>query len=179
MDQDAEVIRQVQCGNGNAFRALVERYQCAVYALAGQLLPDAHEADDAAQDAFVQAYHHLDSFDPRRGCFSTWLLAITRNTCLNRRKRRRDATLATLPELAVTRGPGVELEWAETFARLDAALARLPVDQRVVFVLAELHELPLAEVARIEQVRLGTVKSRLSRAKAKLRAVIEPLLERP
>jgi RNA polymerase sigma-70 factor (ECF subfamily) len=104
----------------------------------------------------------------------TWLLAIARNKCLNALQKRRPVVLDRLPEAPVRRTPDAELAEAEWFRRLDEVLDALPLAQKTVFVLAEIHGLSLEEIARIERVPVGTVKSRLWRAKEKLRSLLHP-----
>jgi RNA polymerase sigma-70 factor (ECF subfamily) len=133
--------------------------------------PLGSDSEDLAQEVFLTAFVHLRSFDSTRSAFSTWLFTIARNKCLNERKRRRP-TSATPPEPAWTRTPDTEAAGAELARQLDEALAALPFEQRAAFVLAEIHGRTLQEVADIEGVPVGTVKSRLSRAKARLRALL-------
>jgi RNA polymerase sigma-70 factor, ECF subfamily len=174
MSDDREAIRRVLSGDAEAFRGLVERYQGPLFALLGNLLPGAGEVEDLAQETFLAAFVHLRAFDPARSAFATWLFAIARNKCLNALKRRRPAP-GPPPEPADRRTPQAVACDAEVARRLDEGLAALPFEQRAAFVLAEVHELSLAEVGRIEGVCVGTVKSRLSRAKAKLRALLADL----
>ena len=170
MDDDLKVVRRVVAGDRESFRTIVHRYEGPLFSLIRNLTSDAHDWEDIAQETFLAAYTHLRSFDSRRAAFSTWLFTIARNKCLNARKKRRPQTGLRQPESADTRAAGADAEEEEWFRRLDAALASLPPEQKTAFVLAEIQELPLAEVARIERVKLGTVKSRLNRAKEKLRA---------
>jgi RNA polymerase sigma-70 factor (ECF subfamily) len=121
----------------------------------------------------------LARFDSRRASFATWLFTIARNKCFNAMKRRRPQLVQLLPERADCRTPDFCLSEKEWFEQLDAALDALPFEQEAVFVLAEIHELPLEEIGQIEGVPLGTVKSRLSRAKEKLREFLRPTVEQP
>lgn len=172
MSDDLDVIQRVLDGDLEAFRLLVERYQGPLCCLIGNLIPNAHDREDMAQEAFLAAYQHLASYDARHGAFSTWLLTIARNKCLNARKKQRPVVLDELPETAEPRPPDAELVEAEWFQRLDQALAALPFEQRTAFVLAEIQGRPHEEIGRIEGVPVGTVKSRVSRAREKLRALL-------
>jgi RNA polymerase sigma-70 factor, ECF subfamily len=174
MTDDLEAIARVLAGDAEAFRTLVERYQRPLLALVRNLLPRGADGEDLAQDVFLAAFVHLRAFDPARSAFPTWLFAIARNKCLNELKRRRPAAVAT-PEPAHTRTPDAEAACAELARRLDEGLDALPFEQRAVFVLAEIHGLSLEEVGRIEGVPVGTVKSRLSRARGRLRALLAGL----
>ncbi len=178
---DETILARIRAGEQAAFGDLIERHQGAVFRLVRNLLPQA-ECEDVAQEVFLAAYARLASFDPARASVRTWLLAIARNGCLNALKRRRPLlTDFSVPAShpADLRGPAEGLEQAELFRRLDTALAVLPFEQRSAFVLAELEGLSLEEVGRIEAVPVGTVKSRLGRARERLRAALADLVEPP
>jgi RNA polymerase sigma-70 factor, ECF subfamily len=170
MGDDLAVIRRILDGDVDSFRVLVERYQGPLRCLIANLVADAHEGEDLAQDVFLAAYRNLAGYDPRQAAFSTWLLTIARNRCLNALAKRRPVLLDQLPDAGQVRPPDAELSEAEWFRLLDQALDALPFEQKTVFVLAEIQGLSLAEVAAIEGVKPGTVKSRLSRARDKLRS---------
>jgi RNA polymerase sigma-70 factor, ECF subfamily len=172
MNDDLPTIQRVLAGDPEAFRLLVERYQGPLLCLVGNLFPDKNDCDDIAQDAFLAAYRRLGSYDPTKGKFSTWLLTIARNKCVNRHKKRKPVVMAELPPRLDCRGPDDDLLGAEFFARLDRALDELPFEQKTAFVLAEIQGLPHDEICRIEGVPLGTVKSRIGRAKVRLRTLL-------
>jgi RNA polymerase sigma-70 factor (ECF subfamily) len=176
---DVSVIQRVLAGDREAYRLLVERYQQHVFGLLRNLSSDRHQCEDITQEVFLAAYLHLHSFDARRSSFSTWLCTIARNKCLNARQKHRPLVWAELPEKNGPRLPEAILGEEELFRQLDAGLASLSPEQKMVFVLAELQGLAHEEIARIEQVPLGTVKSRLSRAKEKLRSFLRPFMEQP
>lgn len=175
MDDDQRVIERVLKGDLEAFAELVRRHQRAVFRLVRNLLPQKADHEDVAQEAFMAALSHLHRYQPSRGRFSSWLLTIARNRCLNAIKRKRPILLEELPQRA-SEDPdsaGRSMAQAQLFARLDRALQDLPESQRVAFVLAEIQQLTLEETAQIEGVGVGTIKSRVSRAKQKLRALLE------
>jgi RNA polymerase sigma factor (sigma-70 family) len=176
MSDDREAIRRVLEGDLASFRVLIERYQGRLFGLLRGLLPEA-DCEDVAQEVFLAAYQHLPSYRPHAAQFSTWLFTIARNKCLNLLEKRRPVALAELPEPIDERTPEAVLSEQEFFRQMDAALAALPFEQRTAFVLAEFQELPYEEIARIEGVSLGTVKSRIARARAKLRGQFQPEAE--
>ncbi len=177
MDGDRTLIERVLAGDVEAFRELVERYQRRVFGFVRNLVRQAPDAEDLAQEVFVAAFRKLDSFDAERSQFSTWLLTIARNRCLNHLQRSSVATNSSteFDVAARTVQPVDAMLSRELHARLDAALELLPLEQRTAFVLAEIQELPYAEIALIEEVELGTIKSRVSRAKQRLREILSDL----
>lgn len=176
MSDDLEVIRRVAAGDVQAFRLLVERYQRPVLALIHNLM-GGDDCEDVAQEAFLAAYRNLDSYDPAQASFATWLFTIARNLTFNALKKRRPRAIDGLAHPIVRATPEAEAMQAELFERLDRALAQLPFEQRSAFVLAELHGLSYTEIGRIEGTELGTVKSRISRAKQKLRSLLGEVVE--
>jgi len=177
MKDDLPVIERVLHGDRESFRLLVEKYQQPLFCFVRNLLVDANDCDDITQEVFLTAYTHLRAYDARRATFSTWLFTIARNQCLNALKKRRPRPLDEVPEQADPHTPEQALSEEESFRQLDAALARLPVDQRTAFVLAEIQGLSEEDIAKIEGVARGTVKSRISRARQKLRSFFEHIAE--
>ena len=148
-----------------SFRRIVERHQAGLFGLVRNLGLDGHACEDVVQDAFLSAWRHRDDFDPRRGSYRAWLYGIARNGARNVLRKKRPATVSALPERVAVHASSEPDE----HARLDEALGALPQDQRAAFVLAEIHGLTHEEVAAIEGVAVGTVKSRTARAREKLR----------
>ncbi len=177
MDGDRTLIERVLAGDVEAFRELVERYQRRVFVFVRNLVRHAPDAEDIVQDVFVAAFRKLNTFDSERSQFSTWLLTIARNRCLNHLKRS-SITAISSSEFDVESRAAQPLDVVlnhESYARLDVALDLLPLEQRTAFVLAEIQELPYAEIAIIEDVEIGTIKSRVSRAKQRLRELLSDL----
>jgi RNA polymerase sigma-70 factor (ECF subfamily) len=177
MNDDRDAIRRVLAGDVESFRRVVERYQRPLLAMVRNLTPPDTDYEGIAQDAFLAAFRSLASFDPKRSAFSTWLFTIARNRCRNERARRRPVAGATLPDVIDPRSPERAASEAELFRLLDAALGALPFTQRSAFVLAELQGLSYDEVGRIEGVGVGTVKSRVARAREKLRRLLRHAAE--
>src|SRR5262245_33627703 len=183
MSDDREVIQRIVNGDRAAFRLLVERYERRLFGFLRRFLPSTADCEDIAQDVFLSAYRNLAAFRPETAQFSTWLLTIARNKCLNTLSKRRVAEHGVMQSGATEsssaaepvdpRTPEAALTEAEFFRRLDGALATLPLEQKTAFVLAELQGLSLEDISRIERVSLGTVKSRLGRARLKLRGCFE------
>ena len=177
MTDEIEAIRSVLSGDVEAFRTLVGRYERPVLAFVGNLIPDVHRREDIAQDVFLAAFRRLDTFDPSRSRFSTWLLTIARNKCFNAIKKKTPEFHDDLPHPACTRTPYDEAVGKEWLTRLDRALDKLPLPLKTVFVLAEIMDRPIEEIAEIEGIKHSSVRSRLSRAKKKLRVALEPYVK--
>lgn len=174
---DDQAITRVLQGDTESFRTLVERYERPLFGLIRNLIDDHHECEDIAQATLLTAYARLDTYEPTRAAFVTWLLTIARNKCLNALKKRRPITVAILPEDRPADADAQHRTESDVFRCLDAALARLPVQQKTAFVLAEIEGFSYADVACIEKVQLGTVKSRIHRARATLRLALNRMSE--
>lgn len=170
---DGELIAAAQAGQGDAFGALVERYERAVYHLAYRTLREPEEAKDATQEAWVKAYRALGRF--RTGArFSTWIFTICYRVCCDRLAARKRYTGAEIPDVAdPTAGPERLYEVADDAARLRRAIDALPEKYRVVITLYHLQELHYEEIGTILGLPLGTVKTHLFRAKELLRTALE------
>jgi RNA polymerase sigma-70 factor (ECF subfamily) len=166
--QEKETISQVQSGDTQAFERIVRRYQSAVFRILSNLMGGAM-VEDLAQDVFLSAFEQIKRFDPQKGSFRSWLYAIARNRALNARRKKRETLLPRPPERIQTRTPVDDLMVKELFRHLDTVLAAMPFQDRSIFVWAELEGLSYAEIARIEDLPLGTVKSRLARIRARLK----------
>jgi RNA polymerase sigma-70 factor (ECF subfamily) len=172
MNDDLEAIRRVLAGDVESFRYLVERYQRPLWTMVRNLAPPHTDHEGVAQEVFLASFRGLASFDPKRSAFSTWLFTIARNRCRNELARRRPVVGAELPEVVDLRSPEQAATEVELFRQLDAALDALPFEQRSAFVLTHLQGLSYEEVGRIEGVGVGTVKSRIARAREKLRTLL-------
>jgi len=174
---DDLTLRRAQRGDAIAFRAVVERHSRAAWALAVRMLAGSgldHRAEDLVQETFVRVHRGLGGFDPAGpATLGTWILTIATRLVLNelRRAPRAAATrsLDDVIELAGGSSPAREVELRRRAARVAAAIAELPPPARAVVVLRAYHELDYDEIAAALEVDVGTVKSRLSRARAQLR----------
>ncbi len=173
MIEEISIIRAVLGGDVDSFRLLVQRYRGPVIRMIKNIIDDHHICEDIAQDVFLAAYKKLPSFDPARSSFSTWLFTIARNKSLNAAKKKRTLSMSSLPENPDSSAPADSLAQQEFFDRLDQVLQRLPAKQKTAFVLAEFEKLPYEQIAQIEGARIGTIKSRINRAKEKLRSALK------
>jgi RNA polymerase sigma-70 factor (ECF subfamily) len=177
MDEKA-LVAAAQQGDLEAFNQLVLQYQRLAYNVAYRILGNEDRAMDATQDAFLRGYRALYQF--RGGSFKTWLLRIVTNCCydqLRARKRRPTTPLDDLVEddehtrlVEDDREDlGDRMERQELGELIQTGIGTLPPDQRTVVVMSDIQQMTYAEIAEATSVSLGTVKSRLSRGRAKLR----------
>lgn len=174
-----ELARAAAKGDIDAFETLLGLYQNKVYGLALRMCGSEEDAWDVAQEAFLAAWRALPGFRGESG-FSTWLYRLTANAaidCLRREKKRRGELSIEGGELPLSlpdAGPGPQeaAEGGELRAAVGAALARLTDQHRTVLILRELQELSYEEIAGALGLDLGTVKSRISRARKALRKIL-------
>lgn len=180
LSDDALAVR-AQGGDLRAFNTLVERYQRAVYGLCLRMLSSPEAAEDAAQEVFLSAWRALRGYRGRS--FQGWLLRIAGNRCrdeLRKRKRRPTDSLDTLMAAHGEGAAGPTAEQspeqrslsAETVRVIQAGLATLPDDQRLAILLCDVQGMAYEEVARTMGTSVGTVKSRISRGRARLRTFL-------
>jgi len=188
MDESA-LIQSAQRGDLDAFNTLVLHYRDALFNTALRILGDDDLAADATQDAFLSAFQHLNSY--RGGSFKAWLHRTVTNVCYDelRRKKRRPTTPLEpdsddsnemdsprwLADSNLT--PEQQAEADELEHAIQHCLDALPVEFRTVVVLADLQGLDYAEVAAAIRAPLGTIKSRLARARLRLRACLQGFAE--
>ena len=175
---EADLVSRGTQGDLDAFNLLVEHYQRPLFNLCLRLLNSPEAAEDATQDAFIAAYRALRRF--RGGGFRAWLFRIAVNACYDelRRRRARPAHSLDVPHGESGRtldvpNPGPTLEemaqTAELGGVIHEAVSALPPDQRLAVVLCDVQGLDYAEIAEVMGVSLGTVKSRINRARSRLR----------
>ncbi len=177
VDSDNELVRRV-LGNGDRMAAnrLVEKYQRLVYGIAYRIVLNGTDADDLVQMIFVRMFGGLKSWVPGTD-FKSWLYAIAVNTSLNARKqaKRQQGVVekaARTAREADEADPGADLASEEAKARIEAAIARLPEEQRVVLHLRLREELTHEQIAKIVGVPTATVTSRFFLARKKLEQLL-------
>ena len=172
-------IERAQSGDLAAFNELVIEYQSLVCNLCLRMLGQQQAAEDAAQEAFINAWRNIGSF--RGDSFRAWLLRIAANLCrdeLRRRVRRPSSSLDTALEAGMPDPldddplPEESALNAELRVSLEAALGELPEEQRTAIVLCDIEGLDYAEIAVAMNTSLGTVKSRIARARMRMREVM-------
>jgi RNA polymerase sigma factor (sigma-70 family) len=177
---EQDLISRSQAGDLQAFNDLVELYQRWVFNLALRMLGSAETAEDATQDTFVSAYRAIARF--RGGSFKAWVFKIAANSCRDKMRSARRASVTSLDNLIAEAGDFIaddDTESPEDYAErrelgrlLADSLARLPEDQRLVVMLSDVQGLSYEEIAQVTGASLGTVKSRLNRARSRLRDLL-------
>lgn len=179
---DEALVRRAQAGDLDAFNQLVVRHERPVFNVALRLLRDVGLAEDATQDAFIRAWQNIGSF--QTGSVRSWLYKIATNRAYDmlRASARRpagslEAEMVEIEPIWSAGGAGEEAPDAHALRRelsiyLERALISLPDDQRMVVMLVDVQGLDYHEVAETMGIALGTVKSRLSRARAKIRQAL-------
>lgn len=182
MDEEA-LIAAAQQGDTTAFNRLILQYQDMAYTVAYRIMSDPDAAADATQEAFISAHRGLPRF--RGGSFKAWLMRIVTNACydeLRRRKRRPQSSLEALyidepisssSSSSPLEGPEEYVQRRELSQLLQAGIALLPDDQRVILVLSDVQGFSYQEIADVVGVARGTVKSRLHRARVRLRDYLQ------
>ena len=183
MDETA-LIQSARKGDLTSFNTLVLTYQHQVYNLAYRIMGEEAAASDATQETFISAYKNMKSF--RGGSFKSWLLRIVTNACYDELRRRKRRPAVSLDDLMSDRENDVEFdvpsndESPETIAQrrelanlLQQGITTLPDDQRIALVLSDVQGMSYEEIADATNSNIGTVKSRLSRARAKLREYLQ------
>lgn len=179
---ESQLIRRAREGELDAFNLLIELHERPVYNLCYRMLSSEQAAEDAAQEAFISAFRSLSSF--RGGSFRSWLYRIAANACYDemRRQKARPARSLDAPAGEGDRPIDVpdaahsldeHVENVELGEALRKALMELPADQRLVIILCDVQGMDYAEIAQVTNTNLGTVKSRINRARSRLREALQ------
>ncbi len=177
-DIDFALMRAIQNGDMVAFNSLVDRYKDRLMNVIGRMLSSTEEAEDVVQETFVRVYQHRSSFNFQH-CLSTWIYTIGLNLARNELRKRRKFKFLDITEM--TGGEpelSVEMKMPSRLPEtIDAAVKKLPSRYREAFILRDVEEMPYEEVAKVLDVPLGTVKSRVNRARLMLRDILQPKME--
>ncbi|HEU0298416.1 MAG TPA: sigma-70 family RNA polymerase sigma factor [Longimicrobium sp.] len=187
---DSGVVAAHLAGNRLAFGELVERYQNRLLNFIYRTTGDRERAEDLVQETFIRVYRHLHRFDQTKK-FSTWIYTISSNLAKNELRNRSRNPLVLFQTLMKNRDADTRpLEWEDNTYRpddlfrkrhlkgqVDAAVDQLPEHHRTVFILREMEGKTYEEIAEITSTNLGTVKSRLNRARNNFAQLIAPVLD--
>ena len=171
---DEQLVARCREGDGGAFEALLLRHQAACFSLAARMLGDREEAMDAFQDSCVKAWRAIG--DMRGGAFKGWMSSIVARTCLDRLRARRpqvgleDDEGRVIPLPDPRPGPESMAVSNERIRAIEGGLGRLTPDHRAIILMRDLSGLSYEEIAEALELPVGTVRSRLARARASLQA---------
>ncbi|MGH2549627.1 MAG: RNA polymerase sigma factor [Thermomicrobiales bacterium] len=178
---DGLLVARAAAGDLQAFNTIVERYQRQVFAICMNLMRDRMAAEDATQDTFVRAWSAISTFHGDSA--KSWLLRIASNRCLDVLRQRQRQLTSSLDAQVVefeprwssmvgADSPEINAEHLELNDRLSNALSDLPEDQRVALLMADVLGYDYVEIAELTNTAIGTVKSRISRARGRLRLTL-------
>jgi len=175
---DHDLIRRVQEGDMVAFNKIATRYKDRLMNVITRMISSQQEAEDIVQETFMRVYQHRDSFDFKH-CFSTWIYTIALNLARNELRKRKRFKFFDIFDLQGKEGEiAVEMKLPSNLGKaIENAMATLPEKYKMAFVLRDIQELPYEEIAKIMNIPLGTVKSRVNRARAMLREKLKPRME--
>jgi RNA polymerase sigma-70 factor (ECF subfamily) len=197
VDNEPELVRRAQKGDKHAFSLLVKQYESTVYGFAFKVCRNEEKAAETLQDTFVNVYRKLDQFNGKAK-FSTWLYQIVTNNCLMKRRRskldessvsidsaesreddseREDEGAPLHALISLKHTPQDEMVNKELRELLDDAILKLPMEQRIVFVLRDVEGRSAEEAAKILKISAAAVKSRLRRARVFLREHLQEYME--
>ncbi|MCZ6787086.1 MAG: sigma-70 family RNA polymerase sigma factor [Planctomycetota bacterium] len=172
VDDDLALVARIRKGDAEALRDVVQLYQDRIFALIFGIVRDEHEVQDVAQEVFMKVFQRIDAFDGRSK-FYTWLYRVTVNAAKDHLKKRRRRPAVPLDDDNALRdrgeGPSARAAGEETRRLVREAIGSLPEKYRVVLTLRELESLSYNEIAAVLKVSLGTVESRLHRARERLK----------
>lgn len=183
--EENSIIAQAVAGDLEAFNQLVLRYQNLAYSVAYRTLQDDAAADDVVQDSFIKAYRAIAGF--HGGSFKSWIIRIVANTCYDLLRTHQRKVTDSLDDLVENDeyapyledpapDPQAHVEQMELSELIERSFAALPPDQRLVLTLCDVHGYSYEEIAEITSTPIGTVKSRINRARTRVR---DFLLQRP
>jgi RNA polymerase sigma-70 factor (ECF subfamily) len=183
-EEDIQLVARARAGDERAFRALLEKYERAVFSICLRMVRNRDEATDLAQESFIKVFGSLDRYNPAFA-FSSWLFKITSNLCIDHLRKRRISTLAMDEPVEGEKGeftrqyeasdptPDEIFSRNEKMQKLEAGIAALPEHYRIMLVLRHQEDMSYEEIAESLSIPLGTVKARIHRAREMLKAILE------
>lgn len=180
---DEALVKQCQRGDSEAMSCLILRYQDRLYNIILKICNNSDDAAELTQDTFVKVIENIGSFR-QKSSFYTWLFRVGVNEAINFCRRRFNAPLLTLETAAAAAAltdktdndPAALAQQKEIITLMTEAIGRLDEDHRAVLVLRDIEQMSYTQIAEVLDIELGTVKSRLSRARAMLRELLETVL---
>nr|WP_245428691.1 RNA polymerase sigma factor [Rhodoplanes elegans] len=172
-EPDDELLRRIGENDELAFRTLVERHVDRAFALALRILENRADADDVVQDSLLKVWTHRHRWECGRAKFSTWLYRVVTNRCIDLRRRPRNEDVEAVGEVADGAPDAVTaMHRSEVSELLDAAMNRLPDQQRIAIILSYHETMSNAEIADVMDTTVSAVESLLKRARQQLRKLL-------
>ncbi len=185
MEAEEKLITRAAKGSERAFEALIRLYEVRVFSYAMTLIGNREDAEEVTQDVFVKVWQSLPLFRGEAS-FSTWIMRITRNAATDRLRARREETLPLyaegedggeyelmIPDEDPDHNPPKAVAREETIETVRRAVANLPPDQREILILRDMEGYSYAALSELLEIEIGTVRSRLSRARENLKKILE------
>lgn len=176
--EEKEIIRKAIAGDYRAFEMIVEKYKDYIFKISYSMVNDYHFAEDISQESFIKIYRSLSSFD-FRSSFSTWIYRITYNTALDEIRKQKKEKAVSIQDVQIedlredSASPEEEVIEKDERSAVEKAISSLPDDHKILINLFYRRGMSLAEISNITGLNIGTVKSRLNRAKEKLKKILE------
>jgi RNA polymerase sigma factor (sigma-70 family) len=176
-DEDLAVIDRILAGERDLYAGLVDRYKSYTFTIAMKILQNRPEAEEAAQDAFIKAFHHLKGFN-RQSKFSTWLYSIAFNTAISYKRKHRQQ-FQSIENAVIEYSPDAEgaLEKTDRKKFLNLAMGKLNEADRTALTLFYLQEFSLEEIAEIMSMQANTIKVRIHRARQRVADELKIILQ--
>jgi RNA polymerase sigma-70 factor (ECF subfamily) len=183
-EEDIQLVARARSGDERAYRALLQKYERAVFSICLRMVRNRDEASDLSQESFIKVFHSLDRYNPQYA-FSSWLFKITSNLCIDHIRKRRITTFGMDDPIDGEKGeiqrqyessePNPEETYirGEKVRRLEDAIAALPEHYRIMLVLRHQEDLSYEEIADTLSIPLGTVKARIHRAREMLKGILD------
>jgi RNA polymerase sigma-70 factor (ECF subfamily) len=172
-DEDSELLDRLATGDETAFRLLVERHIDRAYAIALRIVGSAADAEDVVQDTMLKVWTHRGRWQHGRAKFSTWLYRVVSNRCIDIRRKPRTENVDVVPEVADGKPDAASvIERAEMTDILEAAMQRLPEQQRVAVILSYHENMSNGEIAEVMDTTIAAVESLLKRGRQQLREML-------
>ncbi len=173
VDEDKELLDRLAANDEAAFRLLVARHIDRAYAIALRIVESRADAEDVVQDTLLKVWTHRGRWEHGRAKFSTWLYRVVTNRCIDLRRRPRTENVDTVPEVADTKPDATSvIERNEVTSMLEAAMQRLPEQQRVAVILSYHENMSNGEIADVMETTVAAVESLLKRGRQQLREML-------
>lgn len=175
MREDTVLLKESQQNNDRAFEEILQKYERLIYFIARRYFPNADDAMDASQEAAIKIYNGLPRITlPEGGTLKAWVCTVTARVCLDALRKRRPQTTELSEETLAAHLPSAEENavTAERSREIISAIQNLPNDHRMAVILRDMQGLSYEEIADILKISMGTLKSRLSRARENLRKIL-------